>query len=55
MSELLFWIRATVTLLMAFSFYPVIYVFGFLMSIPCWINPHKSAIKCIDKFNEVFE
>ena len=55
MIKLVFWIRATITILMAFVFYPIIYVFGFLMSIPCGINPHKSAIRSINKFNEVFE
>lgn len=53
--KIVFWIRATLILLMAFVFYPCIYIFGFLMATVCFNNPHKKGIECIDKFNGVFE
>ena len=49
------YIRIAFILSMAIIFYPCIYVFGFLMALTCSCSPHKTAIKCIDSFNGVFE
>lgn len=54
LKSVLFWIRATALLFLAAVFYPTIYLMGFIISIPCGVNPHKSGLKCVDKFNEVF-
>lgn len=53
--SIIFYIRFTLIITMALFIYPLIYVFGIIVAIPCGINPHKAGVRCLDKFNEVFE
>lgn len=48
------YVRISAILTMSLFFYPAIYIFGFMMALACSKNPHKTGIKCVDKFNEVF-
>lgn len=49
------WIIATLILLICAAVYPCVYVFGFVMAILTDMQPHSTAIKCIDNLNRVFE
>lgn len=54
MKKTIMYIRILAILTMALLFYPLIYLFGFMMALVCSKNPHKTGIKCVDNFNGVF-
>lgn len=54
MRKAIIYMRVAAILTMALIFYPIIYLFGFMMALAYSKNPHKTGIKCVDNFNGVF-